>query len=282
MDAFYLLVSEIVNLGEASPEKQGILNCAKPSNSSKAPTPQFGSLHGWQFLPTGGSLKGKDCRRALNYQARLRSHQPSKDRGENMGTQGRAHRALSTCTQRRMEVMWRAFKWLGRRLKMPGSVSIPIQQIWTGGSRNKTISGMFLKSLKINTTIISCPNSLAGSSSYQRFLPRNLSAQKTAFVLLAQAISASTWTMNAQCLFPTGGHRLNTSLLANLSSLVPTRYLISWTPPTSAGLSHYPDELKLAVEHSVTLMSVWGPKHDGCFIILKQQSLLILYRVSSW
>lgn len=114
---------------------------------------------------------------------------------------------------------------------MPGSVSIPSQQIWTGGSRNKTIPGVFLKSLKINTTIISCPNSFPGSSNYQRFLPRNLSAQKTAFVLLAQAISASTWTMNAQCLFPIAGNRLNTRLLANLPSLVPTRHLTSWTRP---------------------------------------------------
>lgn len=51
------------------------------------------------FFQQGVTLKGKDWRRALNYQAHLQSHQPSKDRGENMGTQGRANRALCTCTQ---------------------------------------------------------------------------------------------------------------------------------------------------------------------------------------
>lgn len=45
-------------------------------------------------------------------------------------------------------IMWRALKWQGRRLKMPGVASISIQQIWRDGSRNKLILSTFLKITK--------------------------------------------------------------------------------------------------------------------------------------
>lgn len=94
-----------------------------------------------------------------------------------------------------MEITWGASKWEGRKPKRLDFISLPVHQVWTGGSRNKTIPGMFLQLLKINTQIILWPHPYPGRIKYQRFLPGNLSAQKWHLLPELKWFSASSWAM---------------------------------------------------------------------------------------
>lgn len=111
-----------------------------------------------------------------------------------------------------------AYKWMKSGLKKPGIAATSIQQIWTGGSRNKIILSMFLKLLKINSKITSCPHSHSGRPHYQKLLPSSLRAQKMACVLLA-VVAVCQFLSNAQCLYPTDSIGPNWRPPENLSSL---------------------------------------------------------------